>query len=80
MDSRCGEVATRPVVLPEVEVAGTAFYHVTGTGTKRQSLEGFGTIYAGESITVTFDIGSRTGDAERREIVESVMASFDFTG
>jgi hypothetical protein len=62
-------------VQPDVELDGSPAYHVAGTVPVRGPFEEVGTDSHGRSLNITFSLNGYTA-AERREIVDPVIASF----
>ena len=60
---------------PDVELDGSPAYHVAGTAPVRGNYEVVGTGDHGRGISISFNLNGYTA-AERREIVDSVVASF----
>jgi hypothetical protein len=60
--------------FPDVTLDGVEFYHVAGTRPAGLHVTEYGADHLGRFVTVTFNLYD-IGSAERREIIESVMAS-----
>jgi hypothetical protein len=63
---------------PDVELDGSPAYHLAGTAPVDGRYEEVGTNANGRAITISFSLNGYTA-AERREIVDSVIASFRWT-
>jgi hypothetical protein len=64
---------------PDVELDGVPAYHIAGTAPVRGPYEEVGTGSHGRAISISFSLNDYTA-AERREIVDSVIASFRWKG
>lgn len=66
----------KPRKLPLVELDGVEAYHLAGKVERSTYLEEFGVIVDDQIVTLGFDFSLEVSPAERREIVDSVVASF----
>jgi hypothetical protein len=64
--------------LPDTVLDGSPAYHVTGTAPVRGEYDEVGTDSHGRSVEIGFSLNGYT-PAERTEIIESVIASFQWT-
>jgi hypothetical protein len=64
---------------PDIELDGVPAYHLVGTAPVRGPYEEVGTGSHGRAISISFSLNDYTA-AERREIVDSVIASFRWKG
>jgi hypothetical protein len=60
---------------PDIELDGVPAYHIAGTAPVRGPYEEMGTGYEGRAFSISFSLNGLTA-SERREIVDSVIASF----
>lgn len=65
----------KPTIAPSVELAGTRWYHLIGPIGKGQHLEEFGTVTADSSRLVKVSFEMTGSAAQRKELVESVLAT-----
>jgi hypothetical protein len=62
---------------PDIELDGEPGYHIAGTAPVRGQYEEVGTAADGRAVSISFSLNGLTA-AERREIVDSVIASFQW--
>jgi hypothetical protein len=62
--------------LPDVEVAGVTFYHLSGAPTAYSRMDTFGTRHDGYETSMDFELRKDVPAAEREKIVAEGLASF----
>ncbi len=68
---------TKPKKQPNVEIDGKEVYHLSGPTDERNYLDQYGVVYKDRIVTLEIDLDTKyVSEAERAEIVESVLASF----
>lgn len=67
-----------PTLMEPVEFDGVAMYHYAGRVSEHEYVEEYGTIYDGSQISINFRLAATSSDAERQQLVASVMASLQF--
>lgn len=68
-----------PTMLDPVEIAGLTLYHYAGPISANEYVEEYGAIHDGSQVSVNFRLATTTPEAEREELVASVMASLTFS-
>ena len=53
-------------------------YHYAGQVSDSEYVEEYGAIYDGSQISINFLLSATSSDAERQELVDSVMATLTF--
>lgn len=71
--------STAPQIEKPVEIGGVKMYHFAGQVNDSEYVEEYGAIYDGSQVSINFLLSADATDAERTELVESVMASMVFT-
>ena len=66
-----------PTIEEPVEVGGLTMYHYAGRVNETEHVEEYGTIYDGSQLSVNFLLSAAAPDSERRQLVESVLATLD---
>ncbi len=66
----------QPKRLPNVEVDGTEMYHLSGRIQPLNWLEEYGAVVDDRIVTLTFQFSPEVSAGERREIADSVLATF----
>jgi hypothetical protein len=66
---------TQPTIEAPVEVDGVEMYHYAGQVSDSEYAEEYGAIYDGSQISINFLLSTTMPEAERRELVDSVMAT-----
>lgn len=69
----------RPERLPDVMIDGTAVTHVSGPYKGGARAETFATLVGERQLELTFEFDDNKSKAKRKEIIESVLASWEFT-
>ena len=70
-----GVYQRQPSIMKPVEFDGVRMYHYGGRISDIEYIEEYGTIYDGSQISVNFRLAATESKAERKQLVESVMAS-----
>ena len=65
-----------PRKLPAVELDGVEVYHLAGKVQRLNYLEEFGAVVDDRIVTLSFQLSPEITPTERREIVDSVLATF----
>jgi len=68
-----------PSVLEPVEIGGIAMYHYAGKINPNEYVEEYGAVHDGSQVSVNFGLATTSPEAEREELVASVMASLTFS-
>ena len=69
----------QPSILEPVEAGGVTMYHYAGQINDNEYVDEYGAIYDGSQVSVNFRLAATSSDAERQELVDSVMASLAFS-
>ena len=70
---------TLPTIEEPVEIGGVELYHYAGQVSDSEYVEEYGAIYDGSQISINFLLATTGTDAERRELVDSVLATLTFS-
>ena len=68
-----------PTIEEPVEIGGVEMYHYAGQVNDSEYVEEYGAIYDGSQISINFLLSATSPEAERRELVDSVMATLTFS-
>ncbi|WP_193609493.1 hypothetical protein [Nocardioides lijunqiniae] len=75
---RNGPYLREPKIMEPVTVAGQEWYHIAGRATETTYAEDFGTVADGLALLVAMSFDRKLPEAERQEIVDTVLASVTF--
>lgn len=71
--------AEPPSILEPVEIGGVTMYHYAGKISDNEYVDEYGTIHDGSQVSINFRLAATSSDAERQQLVDSVMATLAFT-
>lgn len=69
----------RPERAEDITVGGILVTHLSGTSSRGYQREQFATLVGQQQLEVNFFFANHESQAERDEIVQSVLASWEFT-
>ncbi len=71
--------STLPTIVEPVEIGGVEMYHYAGQVNDNEYVEEYGAIYDGSQISLNFLLSPTMPEAERQELVDSVLATLTFS-
>jgi hypothetical protein len=69
---------TRPDRVDDIELDGVPAYHLTGRVDQSLTFDEFGALRHGQLFLVEFEFDSGVSESERREAIESSLATFEW--
>jgi hypothetical protein len=68
-----------PPIGDPVEIGGVTMYRYAGQVSDNEYVEEYGAIYDGSQISINFLLSATSSEDERRELVDSVLATLTFS-
>jgi hypothetical protein len=69
----------QPSIQDPVEIGGITMYHYAGQISDNEYVVEYGAIHEGSQVSVNFRLAATSSDAERQQLVDSVMATLAFS-